>query len=371
MTQQVTMIFVGRLTKEKGFHLVLELLQALKQSPLVSSVHCHIFWSGALQPELEAVLPSLPFVTFHGFQPKEAINYTRQQADITLMPSLFLETFGMSALESLQLGVPVVGFAKGGIMPFIFPEYQLDEQWSYTEQMLTLLTKMTNGELPDRRTDARTIANKYTEQVWMSAFKSLLGKQSGRILLVSDYICPLGGVEQYLQNVYHLLIDHGFEVQLVGSCERPSGWKKWFNFLGSYCNIPFALRLMHTQKQFQPDLIWRHGVQRLIGWVPLALVPRAPQERVMYHEVGLFHPFPAQVTSEQQLISASSLGGYLQQASSWLTPFVFVKALFGSLILSLLGRRCIQHLVPSDYLLEHGRRRLPQAQRTTFSHFVK
>lgn len=230
---------------------------------------------------------------------------------------------------------------------------------------------MTQGELPNRRADALTLASKYSDDTRITCFKQLFGKEKGRVLLVSDYICPIGGVEQYLQNVYHLLIDHGFEVQLVGSCERPTGWKKRFNFLGSFCNIPFWRHLYHKKQQFQPDLIWRHGVQRVIGWVPLALVPRAPQERVMYHEVGLFHPFPAQVTSEQQLVQASSLSGYLQQASSWLAPFVFVKALFGRLILSLLGGRCTQHLVPSPYLLEHGRRRLPHAQRTTFSHFVK
>ncbi len=90
----------------------MELLQALKQSPLVDNVHCHIFGSGELQEELEQLLPTHTFVTYHGFQPKEAINYIRQHADLTLMPSTFLETFGMSALESLQLGVPVVGFPK-------------------------------------------------------------------------------------------------------------------------------------------------------------------------------------------------------------------------------------------------------------------
>lgn len=35
------------------------------------------------------------------------------------MPSRFLETFGLSALESLSEGVPVIGFQKGGLIPFI------------------------------------------------------------------------------------------------------------------------------------------------------------------------------------------------------------------------------------------------------------
>ena len=100
----------------------------------------------------------------------------------------------MSALESLQLGVPVVGFAKGGITPFIFPEYQLDEQGSFSEQMFTLLTKITQGELPDRRADTLALASKYHVDLWITHFKELFGKNNGRVLLVSDYIFPIGGV---------------------------------------------------------------------------------------------------------------------------------------------------------------------------------
>lgn len=91
----------------------------------------------------------------------------------------------------------------------------------------------------------------------------------------------------------------------------------------------------------------------------------------MYHETGLFHPFPAQVTSEEQLTRASTLSGYVAQTSSRLTPFVFFKAVLGRCILSLLGRRCQQHLMPSAYLLSTGRRWLPHANRSVFSHFSK
>jgi hypothetical protein len=369
--RQIKMIFVGRLAKEKGFDLILDFLIACKDTPFAEKIHCHIFGSGELQEEFEKILPEMPFVTFHGFQPKEAIDYIRQQADITLMPSTFLETFGLSALESLQLGVPVVGFAKGGIAPFLFPEYQLDETQSFTQQMMTLLQKIGAHELPDRREDALAIAKQYTQEMWLTYFKKLLGKERWRILLVSDYICLQWGVEQYLHNVYHLLTDHGFEVELAGVVQPPSRSKKWLYFLWSLGNGIFAWHLYHKKQQFQPDLIWRHGVQRVVGRLPLALVPRAPQERVMYHETGLFHPFPAQVSNEEQLARAGTLGGYLEQASPWLAPFVFVKALLGRCILSLLGRRCQHHLVPSAFLIPYGRRWLPDAHWSVFHHFSK
>lgn len=39
--------------------------------------------------------------------------------DFVLMPSRFLETFGLSALDFAQFGVPTIGYKKGGLKPFI------------------------------------------------------------------------------------------------------------------------------------------------------------------------------------------------------------------------------------------------------------
>lgn len=166
---------------------------------------CTIFGDGPLRVELEHLLPSLPFVSYEGFQPKETIIPVRKTMDMTLMPSLFLETFGLSALESLQLGVPVVGFAKGGLTPFIFPEYRLEENTSFVEQMSSLIQRASAKALPERKQEAIALAATYAVEQWLKNFYATLDKPSGTILLVSDYICPLGGVESYLMNVKNIL----------------------------------------------------------------------------------------------------------------------------------------------------------------------
>ena len=45
---------------------------------------------------------------YHGRLPKEQTIDWIKKADYTLMPSLFLETFGLVALDSLACGVPVI-----------------------------------------------------------------------------------------------------------------------------------------------------------------------------------------------------------------------------------------------------------------------
>ena len=51
-------------------------------------------------------------IYFFGWQSQEMIRNVLKVSHFSLMPSRFLETFGLSALESLSEGIPVVGFKK-------------------------------------------------------------------------------------------------------------------------------------------------------------------------------------------------------------------------------------------------------------------
>jgi glycosyltransferase involved in cell wall biosynthesis len=51
-------------------------------------------------------------IYFFGWQSQSVIGDVLKISHFTLMPSRFLETFGLSALESLAEGVPVIGFRK-------------------------------------------------------------------------------------------------------------------------------------------------------------------------------------------------------------------------------------------------------------------
>ena len=103
---KLAFIFAGRLTIEKGFDLILELFETIqKKKQRHSLVHFHVFGDCPLAP----LIPQYHFVTYHGFQHKDTVLEIRKTCHYALMPSRFLETFGLSALDSLQCNVPVIG----------------------------------------------------------------------------------------------------------------------------------------------------------------------------------------------------------------------------------------------------------------------
>jgi glycosyltransferase involved in cell wall biosynthesis len=104
-----TVAFAGRLTYEKGAHLLPRLSDMLKDTKL------HVMGKGPLEGFLQEQARSRPNLIFHGFVPQDEKIDIFRRARAVLVPSLWFEAFGYSAAEALALGKPVVGFAIGGI----------------------------------------------------------------------------------------------------------------------------------------------------------------------------------------------------------------------------------------------------------------
>lgn len=67
------------------------------------------------EDEIENLMKNLieePKIYFFGFQPQKLVHSFLAISHFLLVPSRFLETFGLVALESLARGIPVIGFAK-------------------------------------------------------------------------------------------------------------------------------------------------------------------------------------------------------------------------------------------------------------------
>ena len=93
------LLYVGRLERYKGVHLIIEAMRTL------AGVELTVVGDGAYRLELERMSADLP-VTFTGFKTDPAPYY--QAADIFIMPSLGPEGLPLSPIEAAAAGLPLV-----------------------------------------------------------------------------------------------------------------------------------------------------------------------------------------------------------------------------------------------------------------------
>ena len=99
--------------KRKGFAL---LKQAIDRAALVYPVYCLLFG-----PQSEEPLPNAAgYKSMGPLSSVELQTIVYSAADIFVIPSIF-EAFGLTSLEAMACGVPVVGFNTGGIPDMLIP----------------------------------------------------------------------------------------------------------------------------------------------------------------------------------------------------------------------------------------------------------
>lgn len=105
---------VRRLDKRMGLDLMVKAFQAVAaKNPKVQLL---IAGKGEQKSELQELITKLELnqqVRLHGFVPDEELASFYAASDLTIMPSLDLEGFGLSTIESLGCGTPVLGSSSG------------------------------------------------------------------------------------------------------------------------------------------------------------------------------------------------------------------------------------------------------------------
>ena len=111
------MIHTGRLVKKNGLDFVIRALPLLP-----SSVHFFMIGDGTDRDNLERLATDngvLSRVHFHSYVPNGELPLYLKSCDIFIRPSLS-EGFGISFIEAMAAGVPVIATQEGGIADFLF-----------------------------------------------------------------------------------------------------------------------------------------------------------------------------------------------------------------------------------------------------------
>jgi len=109
-------VSVGRLIGWKGIHIIIE---ALSHIP---SAHYAIIGDGAEKDRLQAIVTKHGMtdrIHFLGALAHELLPQTLREADIFVQPSIGEEAFGISVVEAMACGLPVLASRNGGMVEIV------------------------------------------------------------------------------------------------------------------------------------------------------------------------------------------------------------------------------------------------------------
>jgi len=115
----IDILYVGGLSKHKGVHILLNAFREIKSK----NIRLHILGSGKDEDEFKRIADGDSRIIFHGFVHGEELVKFYQRANITIVPSIWYEPFGLIIIESFKHGTPVIGSRIGGIPEIIEDGY--------------------------------------------------------------------------------------------------------------------------------------------------------------------------------------------------------------------------------------------------------
>ncbi len=419
------LLFYWRLEKEKWFDQLVLAIKELNKKKVDFEIF--IFWKWSLESQLFEVHDKN--VHFFGWKPLDEIKKYLANIDYCLMPSEFLETFWLSALNALSWWVPVIGYKKWWLEPFIFQECNLFlAKWNTTaERIVSIVEKLAKKTNPERIKDKEKLEWKikkllpeYTEDARYERFLKFVeqplspqqaeqasdsspnrepkvtplwggdGEARGgwkkKILIISDFINKAWGIETYIHDVKNLLESRWHEVVLRWST-LPT-WSKWqrkkrFWLLLSPFNFWSIGSLKEVLEDENPDIIWFNSLLRWL-WPNIVKVAwkRRKKEKadckfwMMYHDFGYFYPFPSELYYIEDCKTPLTKKNFLS-AYKWKNPITKLAVLCKYYRLQplkkVLKKEIDLHLSPSDCITNIARDsyKISEKKCKSFPHFIQ
>jgi glycosyltransferase involved in cell wall biosynthesis len=106
-------VFIGRLSPEKGLRHVLALADLIPDLPI------RIAGEGPLVGEVERATMAAPHLAYLGRLDRGSVTELLGSARVVVMPSLWREPGPLSALEAMAAGTPIVAYENGGLAEYV------------------------------------------------------------------------------------------------------------------------------------------------------------------------------------------------------------------------------------------------------------
>lgn len=179
----IRMVFVGRLSAEKGVDVLLDALDALRARGVVHLPHLTVMGDGAERERLteKARALALP-VEFTGQLDRPTLSEHLGRADLCVQPSLS-EGFSKAWLDAMAFGVPVVASRVGAAAGVIGADGERGwlVQPGSIESLAATLRGIIEGDIdwPAIRTRCRRFAESRTLEAWGAAIADICRSQWG------------------------------------------------------------------------------------------------------------------------------------------------------------------------------------------------
>ena len=108
-------LYVGRLEKYKGVHTLIEAMRRFPETSL------KIVGTGSYEKELKFLAKGNANIEFLGFTSGDALWHLMLSARVAVVPSIWYEPFGLTAVEAMSQATPVITSNQGGLAEIVEP----------------------------------------------------------------------------------------------------------------------------------------------------------------------------------------------------------------------------------------------------------
>lgn len=368
----INLIYFWRLDEEKWFSIILELLEYSSINN-INNFKIHIFWDWKLKSKLLDI--DWINYNYYWFKDKNYIYSILKKCEFSLMPSMFLETFWLSALESINYWVPVIGFKKWWLKQFVLDKYSLDIYWwqsRHIKNILHIISRFSLSEWNLDRKNCIEISQQYSLESWIYNFTNLIWPNK-KVLLINDYIFKIWWIENYVFDLYSLLPKYWYNIFLFWLKIKISHKYRSFFQLFCFFNIYYWILLIYNVIYRKPDVIRIHSVWRFLWWfvVLISFFFRKTTKIVTHHDFGYIYPYPSKLYDESQLEGCFNIKYYLLYwNNSLIKKILLVLKYIHNRLLGKLFKKFDYQFVPSDFMKDYLNKSYWEVNNVkTFPHF--